>query len=264
MSQFYLYLRQICKKIIAKAKMRLMTVFLLTIAASVAALLGSYTALRSRKWLDLAIAFTSGLVLGLVTFDLLPEIFNIANSQHLDPIWPMVALTIGFLVFHIFEQFVPLHESSEDQYGPHRHPALGTARAVALTGHSFLDGLSIGVGFQVSNKVGMAVAIAVIGHRFADGFDTTTFMLFHKNKLSHIKGWLAVVVLMPIIGGLASLAIKLSEASLAIYLGFFAGLILYIAASNLLPQAHTKEFSRKSILLTIIGVACMIVITQFI
>jgi zinc transporter ZupT len=39
---------------------------------------------------------------------------------------------------------------------------------------------------------------------------------------------------------------------------------LYIAASNLLPQAHTKEFSRKSILLTIIGVACMIVITQFI
>jgi zinc transporter ZupT len=239
-----------------------MEVFLLTVLASLAAALGGYAALRSKRWLKLALALTSGLVLGLVTFDLLPEIFGILHTENLDPVWPMLAMTGGFLVFHIFERLVPLHETGEDKYGPHAHPRLGIARALALTGHSFLDGLSIGVAFQVSSEVGVAVAIAVIGHRFADGFDTTTFMLFHKNKLTHIKRWLGLVIIMPIFGGLASLAFTLSEEALAIYLGFFAGILLYIAASNLLPQAHSEESSRKSFGVTILGVIFIFILTQ--
>jgi zinc transporter ZupT len=172
-------------------------------------------------------------------------------------------MTAGFLLFHWFEKFAPLHESSEQRYGPHRHPRLGTARAIALSGHSFLDGLSIGVGFQVSDAVGIAVAIAVIGHRFADGFDTTIFMILHKNKLSHIRGWLAVVVVMPIIGGLASLAFDFSESALAIYLGFFAGFILYIAASNLVPQAHSENKVRSDFGLTLLGLIFIFIITRF-
>jgi zinc transporter ZupT len=238
-------------------------ILILTILASVAALLGGYAALRSQRWLSLALALTAGLVLGLVTFDLLPEIFSITNSQKLDPVWPMIAMTGGFLVLHVFEKLIPLHESGEKQYGPHRHPRLGIARAIALTGHSFLDGLSIGVAFQVNSSVGTAVALAVIGHRFADGFDTTTFMLFNKNKPLHIKIWLSIVVLMPVIGGLASLAINLSESLLAIYLGFFAGLLFYACASNILPQAHSASSSRKSIGLTVLGTAFMFVVTRF-
>jgi zinc transporter ZupT len=241
-----------------------MIVFLLTIVASVAALLGGYTAIHSKRWLNYALALTSGLVLGLVMFDLLPEIFGIVGTEKLDPVWPMITLTAGFLTFHLFEKFLPVHESSEQQYGPHRHPTLGIARALALSGHSFLDGLSIGVAFQVSSAVGTAVAIAVIGHRFADGFDTTTFMLYHQNKLSHIKRWLAIVVAMPIIGGLVSLIVNFSEKALAIYLGFFAGFILYIAASNLLPQAHSKESDRLSITLTILGTIFMFIVTRFV
>lgn len=239
-----------------------MIVFFLTVAASLAALAGGVVAMRSRHWLNYAVALTSGLVLGLVTFDLLPEIFDIAQAEKLNPVWPMITMTAGFLLFHVFERFVPLHEASEERYGPHRHPRLGVARALALTGHSFLDGLSIGVAFQVSTAVGTAVAIAVIGHRFADGFDTTTFMLFHRNKLSHIKRWLAVVIVMPIIGGLASLSFSLSEKALAIYLGFFAGFILYIAASNLLPQAHSEESNRKNLGLTLLGVVFLFIVTR--
>lgn len=239
-----------------------MTVFILTVFAALAALAGGMVAIKSRKKVNLAMDFTAGIVLGLVAFDLLPEIFDISQSQMLDPVWPMAALVTGFLLFHLFERFVPLHETSEKQYGPHRHPLLGTARAVALTGHSFLDGLSIGVAFQANSAVGAAVAIAVIGHRFADGFDTTTFMLVNKNKLSHIKKWLAAVIAMPIIGGLASLAFSLSESALAIYLGFFAGFILYIAASNITPQAHSKSSSRGNFLLTVVGVLFILIITR--
>lgn len=241
-----------------------MTIFLLTLAASLAALAGGYTALKSQRWLNWALALTAGLVLGLIGFDLLPEIFKISGFNKLDTVWPMSALVIGFLLFHVFEKFIPIHQAGEARYGPHRHPRLGTARAAALSGHSFLDGLSIGVAFQANNSVGTAVALAVIGHRFADGFDTTTFMVFNRNKLKHIRSWLGVVVLMPVLGGLFSLAYDFPERVLAVYLGFFAGLLLYIAASNILPQAHSEEFSRKSILLTILGVILMFIVTRFV
>jgi ZIP family zinc transporter len=209
-------------------------------------------------------ALTSGLVLGLVGFDLLPEIFEGVHVQGLDPVWPMVLFVSGFLFFHIVEKLILVHEGAEHEYGPHHHPKLGMARAIALAGHSFLDGLSIGVGFQVSPAVGYAVALAVIGHRFADGFDTATFMLLHKNKVSHIKNFMAVVIAMPIVGGLTSLAVSFSESALTIYLGFFAGLLMYIAASNILPQAHTKSTSYKTVGLTVLGAAIMLVITRFV
>jgi zinc transporter, ZIP family len=239
-----------------------MIVFILTIAASIAALIGGYTAIRAQNRLSLAMALTSGLVLGLVAFDLIPEIFEIAENENLNTVWPMITFCTGFLIFHIIEKFTVMHEASEEHYGSHHHPKLGITRAAALSGHSFLDGLSIGVGFQVSVEVGTAVAIAVIGHRFADGFDTANYMLFHKNKISHIKKLLGVVVLMPVLGGLLSLIITLSEATLAIYLGFFAGFILYIGAGNIIPQAHSKSSSKLTISLTVLGVILMLLITR--
>ncbi|MDB5183578.1 MAG: permease [Candidatus Saccharibacteria bacterium] len=239
-------------------------IVLLTIAAAIAALLGGLTAIHSRKKLHYAMALTSGLVLGLVGFDLLPEIFDGVKSQNLDPVWPMVLFVAGFLVFHIVEKIILVHEGAENEYGPHRHPSLGIARAVALTGHSFLDGLSIGVGFQVNPTVGVAVALAVIGHRFADGFDTATFMLLNKNKVSQIRNFMSIVVVAPIIGGLTSLVVTFSDLALTLYLGFFAGLLMYIAASNILPQAHTKGSSYKMVGLTLIGVLFMFIVTRFI
>lgn len=242
-----------------------MIVLLLTILASLAALAGGYTALKTRKQLHLAMALTSGLVLGLVAFDLLPEVFEGAQSQNLDLAWPMAMFAAGFLAFHIVEKLILVHEHAESDYGPHTHPKLGIARAVALAAHSFFDGLSIGIGFQVSAAVGTAVALAVIGHRFADGFDTANFMLMHKNKVAHIKKFMSVVIIMPIVGGLTSLVVTFSEATLVLYLGLFAGILMYIAASNILPQAHGHGGNAyKTVALTILGAAFMFVITRFI
>ncbi|MEX0881296.1 MAG: ZIP family metal transporter [Candidatus Saccharimonadales bacterium] len=233
-------------------------------AAALAALVGGFIAIRGRRRLHLALGFTAGLILGLVAFDLLPEIFEISESESLDPIWPMITLVSGFLLFHVIEKFILIHYGSEEKYGPHRHPFVGVAGAVALSGHSFLDGLSIGIGFQVSTAVGVAVAIAVVGHRFADGFNTTNVMLHHQNKPSNAKKMLAVAAVMPILGGLGSLLFALSEAVLALYLGFFAGFLLYIGASDILPQAHSENSSRKTIGLTILGALFMFIVTRLV
>jgi ZIP family zinc transporter len=241
-----------------------MIVFTLTVAAALAALAGGYTAIHSRSKLHIAMAITSGLVLGVVAFDLLPEIFEGIARKGLDPVWPMVMFAAGFLFFHMVEKFILVHEGVESEYGPHHHPKLGLARAMALAGHSFLDGLSIGVGFQVSTAVGYAVALAVIGHRFADGFDTASYMLFHRNDPNRVKKLLLFVVAMPILGGFASLVLTFSEAALTIYLGFFAGILMYIAASNILPQAHTKSSSYKTMAFTLLGATVMFVLTRFV
>jgi ZIP family zinc transporter len=241
-----------------------MIVFLLTIAAAIAALAGGYTAIHSRNRLHMAMALTSGLVLGVVAFDLLPEIFSGAESQVLDVVWPMTLFVAGFLFFHAIEKSILVHQHVETEYGPHRHPKLGVARAIALAGHSFLDGLSIGVGFQVSTEVGTAVALAVIGHRFADGFDTASFMLFHRNGVTRVKKLLMLVVLMPVLGGLTSLVWTFSETTLVLYLGFFAGVLMYVAAGNIMPQAHAKDTSYKTMALTLFGAAFMFIVTRFI
>jgi len=247
---------------IAAPRLVNMDVFLFSVAASIAALIGGYVAFCSRQKLNLALGFTAGLILGLVAFDLLPEIFEISASQNLDIMWPMIGLVSGFLLFHIVEKLILIHHGSESQYGPHQHPYVGVAGAVALSGHSFLDGLSIGIAFQINTAVGVAVAIAVIGHRFADGFNTTNVMLYHQNAPSRAKLMLMIAAAMPIIGGLTSLLFSLSESILGIYLGFFAGFLLYIGAADILPQAHSKGSSRWTILLTVGGAIFMFLITR--
>jgi len=93
----------------------------------------------------------------------------------------LLALMGGFLLFHITEKSILIHFSHEEQYAEHQHPLVGVLSAVALTGHSFLDGVGIGLGFQVSPAVGLIVAIAVIAHDFSDGLNTVTLMLVYKN-----------------------------------------------------------------------------------
>jgi zinc transporter ZupT len=48
------------------------------------------------------------------------------------------------------------------------------------------------------------------------------------------------------------------------YLAFFAGFLLYIGASDILPEAHSKDSSFKTIAMTLLGVVFIYAITNFI
>jgi ZIP family zinc transporter len=239
-----------------------MEALLLSLLAAAGALLGGFIAFKGKKRLPLALGFTAGLIIGLVAFDLLPEIFEISEAEGLDIVWPMIALASGFLLFHVIEKFILLHYAQEGKYGPHRHPNVGVIGALAFYGHSFLDGLSIGLAFQVNEAVGTAVAIAVIGHRFADGFNTTNVLLHHQNKPRRAKQVILLEAPMPVLGALAALLISVPESTLAIYLGFFAGFILYIGASDILPQAHSRNSSYKVIVATVLGTVFMFLVSR--
>src|SRR6188472_586274 len=137
--------------------------------------------LRHKRHLHRILGFTAGVLLGVVAFDILPEIFDLTSEYGLEPIHSMIALVIGFLLFHSAEKLTVIHHAQEESYADHHHPQVGLLSALALVGHSFMDGVGIGLGFQVSTIVGVAVAVAVIAHDFADGLNTVSLMLMHGN-----------------------------------------------------------------------------------
>lgn len=240
-----------------------MTPILLSLATFLSTLTGGLTGLKNKDRMHRFLGYTAGVLLGVVAFDLLPEIFNLVSQQHRSPTGAMIALVCGFLVFHVIEKSILIHHTNEDEYQLHHHPHVGVASAIALIGHSFLDGVGIGLGFQAGEAVGIAVAIAVIAHDFTDGLNTVNLMLLNKNRSRKAFLFLLLDALAPVLGALSTLLFHVSDAGLVLYLGFFAGFLLYIGASEILPEAHSKHSSYQTIWLTVVGVAFMFVVTRF-
>ncbi|MBX4215905.1 ZIP family metal transporter [Candidatus Parcubacteria bacterium] len=224
---------------------------------------GGLFALRFRHRMHLILGFTAGVLLAVVAFDIFPEIILLTGQLSVPPLAPMIALVLSFLLFHIVEKFLLIHHSHEaETYGPHKHPTVGVLSASALIGHSFLDGVGIGLGFQISGSVGIMIAIAVIAHDFSDGLNTVSLMLAHKNTERRALWFLFFDALAPVIGGLSTLFFAVPQNILLLYLGFFAGFLLYIGASDILPEAHSQDSSWRTVLATVLGVLFIYFVLQ--
>lgn len=238
-------------------------VIILSIATFFSTLLGGLFAAKYKNKLHYIMAFAAGVLLGVVAFDIFPEIIEQVKTYNFSSIGVMIALVLGFLIFHILEKSVLIHHSHESDYTEHKHPDVGVISALALAGHSFMDGVGIGLGFQVSPAVGLLVAIAIISHDFTDGMNTVTLMLHNKNTDKKAMALLVLDAVTPILGAASTLFFKVSPHFLVLYLGFFAGFLLYIGASDILPEAHAKQSSYKLMGLTILGVLFIFLITRF-
>lgn len=239
-----------------------MTPILLSLATFVSTTFGGLFALRHREWLHYIMGFTAGVLVGLVAFDLLPEIFRLTGEQRLDSAIPMLALVFGFLAFHITEKLTLIHANHAEESELRNHPHVGVLSALALSGHSFLDGVGIGIGFKASVAVGVIVSIAVIGHDFTDGLNTVTLMLVNRNTRRRAFGLLMVDALAPVLGVVSTLVFAIPSHWLPVYLGFFAGFLLYIGAGDILPEAHSERSSRLTLALTVAGAAFAFAVTR--
>ncbi|RZS89717.1 ZIP family zinc transporter [Motilibacter rhizosphaerae] len=230
-----------------------------TIASVLSTAIGGVVALRNRDRLHLVLGFTAGVLLGLVLFDLVPELFRIRHADLGGVPLPMVTAAAGFLALHLLERGLALHAAHEGEYEPHSHhdPAIGLASAAALVAHSFLDGVGIGLGFQAGTAIGVSVAIAVVAHDFADGLNTVGIMVAHGNTSQRARVMLGADAVAPLLGAASTLVFTLPESWLGGYLGFFAGFLLYLATSDILPEAHARHPSRLTLSCTVLGVAMM-------
>jgi len=104
----------------------------------------------------------------------------------------------------------------------------------------------------------------VIAHDFSDGINTVSLMLVNKNTRDKAFKFLLLDAFAPVLGILSTFLFVLPHQFVVYYLCLFAGFLLYIGASEILPEAHSDHSSYKTVGLTILGVVFMFVVTRFI
>jgi ZIP family zinc transporter len=236
------------------------TAIALAALTAVATTTGGFIAIKVRDRLHLVLGLSAGLLLGLVAFDLLPEVFEMNTSTFGNVPVVSIALVVGFLTLHFAEQLFGSHEPAHSDYGHEHEHSLniaGTLGAAAMAGHVFLDGLALGLAFKVSDALGYAVFIAILAHAFSDGLNTVSLLIKsgHWTKTSILL--LGADAVMRISGAALGSYIAFSDQSMALYLAAFSGFVIYLATSHILPEAHSRHPSRLTMLATIAGVVAM-------
>jgi len=230
---------------------------LLALVTLISTGLGGTAAIRLRDRLHLLLGFSSGAVLAVALFDILPEVFAFDHGASYMPI-----TALGFLAFFALERYTAMHRARQHPHLAEAHEAeLGAMSAAGLAFHSFLDGVAIGVGFQTSVQMGLLIAFGIIAHDFSDGLNTVTVVLAHGNSSRRAVFWLIIDMLMPVLGAASTLMFNLGPALLPPLLAFFAGSFLYIGASDLLPEAQEHDSPMVGIA-TFIGMLTIFLITR--
>jgi len=160
---------------------------------------------------------------------------------------------LGYLLIHFFEHTVTPHF----HFGEETHPAefvqahKGMSVLLGLIIHTFFDGIAITSGFLVSNWLGWIIFIAVFLHKIPEGFTVASVML--ASGRSRGWAWSASALL-----GTATLAgvltMVLFKHAVSAGLPLSAGVTIYVAASDLIPEVN-KEPGVKMALLVFVGVA---------
>lgn len=224
-------------------------------------LLGGLCALRFRDKLHLILGLTAGIRLGAAFFDVLPESIELGEKANLPILTVMTIVVVAFLLYHMLEKTIMLHGSSGQAHLDEGNPHVGILGAGGFSLHSFFDGVAIGISFQASAAIGIVVSAAVIGHDFSDGLNTVSVLLKNRASEGLSYRWLLVDAITPFLGVLSTLLFRIPESWLALILAGFAGFFIYVAASDLLPEAHHQHHSLFPMLLTLAGVVFMYVLT---
>ncbi len=228
---------------------------LIGILAFCSAFVGGLFAFRFRDKLHLVLGFSAGAVIGVAFFDLLPEaielnenIFSIATTTSL--------VSLGFLIYLILDRLFFFH-AHEEEHCENPHHGKKSLSALILAIHSMIDGLAVGLAFQVSTEVGLILAVAVLSHNFSDGLNIVGLTLKNGGDKKKALRWLMIASLAPAVGILSTLFFVLPEVLLGPILALFTGFFLYIGASELLPESHHGHSTRLTTFMTILGLVVL-------
>jgi zinc and cadmium transporter len=205
-----------------------------------------------RRYLRYFVALGSGFMLGTAIIEMLPESFRLAGVRA-----PLFIL-IGYFLVHFFEHTVTSHFHFGEETHAHEfaHAHRSVSVLIGLLIHTFFDGIAIASGFLVSNWLGWVIFLAVFLHKVPEGFTVSSVML--ASGRSRTVAWSASALL-----GAATLCgvllMRLFSPLLHVGLPLSAGVTLYVAASDLVPEVN-KEPGVKMALVVFLGVAAMLIL----
>ncbi len=206
----------------------------------------------TRRYLQYFVALGSGFMLGTALLEMLPESIRLAGASA-----PLLVLA-GYFLVHFFEHTVTTHfhfgeeTHAEEFVQPHR----GYSVLFGLMIHTFFDGIAIASGFLVSQFLGWIIFLAVILHKLPEGFTASSVML--ASGRSRLVAWTASAMV-GVATLLGVLTVSVFTRSVAAGLPLAAGVTLYVAASDLIPEVNREPDIRKA-LVVFAGVGLLLVL----
>jgi len=205
--------------------------------------LGIATIYKNRRWAENSkeyfMCFAAGILISSPLIMTLPEALE---KNH----YAGLAALAGFLFMYFINKIV--------EHKHEKNMAFGITAIIGILIHSLFDGVIYTVTFNSSLLLGLAAGVGLVAHEFAEG--VITFAMLVKAGVNHKKAilWAFLVAsLTTPIGAFVAYPFvsQFSEGQTGLSLGFVAGVLIYVSASHLLPEAseNHKEHSRLALIL---------------
>ncbi len=195
-----------------------------------------------------------GALLGDAFFHLIPESFDGAGN----PTTASLGIILGIVSFFFLEKFLRWHhhsaEGSSAEIENVNKKHLGGLVLVSDSLHNFIDGVIIGVSYLVSIEVGIATTIAIVMHEIPQEMGDFGVLIYagYSKVLAILYNFLSALT--AIVGALLVIFLgSLSEQWIHGVTSFAAGVFIYIASSDLVPELH-KNVAGKNLLPEIMGI----------
>lgn len=250
---------------------RILLALLLGLAAAAANIVGgALIAYRqwSRHYLKYFVALGAGFMLATALLEMIPESVRLARgwaiylpdrSMYFDgPNVVFLLVLAGYFLVHFFEHTVAphFHFGEETHHEAVSHAHASYAALLGLVIHTFFDGVAIASGLLVSTWLGAVIFVAIVLHKIPEGFTVASLML--ASGQSRAAAFLSSAILgAATLAGVGLMFLVRSEVSAA--LPFSAGVTLYVAASDLIPEVN-REPGVGVAILVFLGVAILVIL----
>jgi zinc transporter ZupT len=187
-----------------------------------------------RTGLKQLVALGAGFMLGAVFIEVVPEV---AEQWDGGLIAAMGWLMAGYLLIHLIEHTIAPHfhfgeETHTDEIV--RHGAAASA-VFALSIHTFFDGVAISSGLLTNFRLGILLFVAILLHKIPEGFTVASIMLSSGKGARSAQRATALIAFSTVAG---ILSVTLAQSMVKFTLPFSAGVTLYVAASDLIPEVN--------------------------
>jgi len=231
-------------------------------AAGANVLGGSLVAHRdwSRRYLNYFIALGAGFMLATALLEMIPESLKLRADSGGgfagDTSFVFVLVLGGYFLVHFFEHTIAphFHFGEETHHHEISHAHASYAALLGLGIHTFFDGVAIASGLLVSTWLGGLIFVAIFLHKLPEGFTVASLMLASGQSR---RAAFASSVILGTATLLGMICMFLVRGTVAYALPLSAGVTLYVAASDLIPEVN-REPGVAMALLVFLGVAIML------
>jgi len=210
------------------------------------------------RYLGFILGATSGLMLAVVTFDLLPNAYEIGG------LWTeILGIILGILLVFYIEDFLPQESHLFSAKGQDGFFRSGILLGVGIAIHNFPEGLAVGSGFMITPKMGITMAIVIALHNMPEGIAMATpLRISGFPKLKVLLLTIASGIPTGIGALIGALLGSVSSFFIALCLSFAGGTMLYITCGELIPNAKALHKGRTSTVGLVLGFIIGIIITM--